>query len=227
MNYKHKNPSIRVATNALTLALVTTPLSACDLSDTYSHQEKTTTETQKALSTFHQQKHRFEFNGCTNQYNGKKFKLGMTVQDLITVLGTPSKEKTINTKSNNLYYWLDDVVKVYEDKSSKKINVISIDLRKISDNNRDMYFLIEGIPLNKNMTMGQFVDFSNYDFHDFYVGRSSYKLIHEECKKPISYYFSSNVSFDYIGDGHARIKGDPNFENTSPVDALEISFHEN
>ena len=201
-------------------------LSACGAqTDVPTTQFKDTPETRKMLTDFAKQQHRFEFSGCDMKYNGALFNLNMSIQELSKVLGVHSRIS--QTKKNNAYFWFDDVIKVLESKKNREISTLVIRLRKIDTSNKPFYFLVDGAPLEKKMTMGDFLSISHYDFNDFLISNNSYKIIFDQCKHPVRYFMESKVNFSYIGYGHTRLKDKPDLDTTYPIKAFQISAHKN
>ena len=125
---------------------------------------------------------------------------------------------------NRAGYWLDGALVIRENLADGSINLISINFEHEYFDSMAFYVLVEGIPLGNGMTMKQFVDSSLYEFDQFEYGNFSYERIFDNCKQPLVYYYSSDVKFEYIGNGHARLKGEPDVRNTSRVESLEVSF---
>ena len=182
-----------------------------------------TPEARRMLSAFSKQAHRIELNGCNFRYNDTGFELGGVSEKIKNRLGAPEREEQSNT--NIASYWLDGALVIRENLEDNRINLFSINFEHTYFENKEFYVLVEGIPLGKGMTMKQFIDSSFYEFDQFEFGNFSYERVFNNCTKPIVYYYSSDVKFKYIGNGHARLKGEPDLSNTSRVESLEVSFY--
>lgn len=184
-----------------------------------------TPEIQKKLAAFQKQEHRFEFSGCSLSYNNNPINLKMSATELVEIFGKHNESKDVYGEEQ-LYLWFGGILKAYENNQTKTLSAITIAFSKMQELDNSFHILIEGAPLNDQILMGDFVKSSIFDFSDFYIGNSSYELVFNECSKPISYHFISEVQFNYIGNGHARLKDRPKLEQTEKVTALEISYYD-
>ena len=188
----------------------------------YNTNTQMTPEMRTKLSFFYKQEHRIEFNGCELIYNDITFKIGDDSSEIKGELGSPSTE--VRSNNNRVYYWISDAIGIRENLESNTINLFLIDFKSDYFKGNEFYVLVEGIPLDKEMTMRQFVDSSHYEFDQFEFGNYSYEKTFQNCERPLVYSFYSNVRFNYIGEGHARLKGEPDLSDTSTIESLEVSY---
>lgn len=203
-------------------------LVACDAPiDIPTTKFKDTPGARKMLADFAKQQHRFEFSGCDQIYNDKKFNPNMTLKKLEGIFGPYTNKEEANGYKNNAYFWFNGAMRVLENNKEKTISAIGVRFREISPKESPFYILVDGAPLNNNMTMGDFINNSHFDFVDFNISSRSYKIAYRKCVHPIQYHLSSKVNFSYIGNGHMRLKDKPNFETTFPVSSFEIYPYQN
>lgn len=148
-------------------------LSSCGGSAPLTENREISEKEASMLSAFAKQEHRFELSGCENFYNDQQFLFGMPIEDIKKVLGSPERESINPTKENNVYYWLGDIVKTYENTETLRVERMVINFRKSVSSKPPLYFLIDGTPLEKDMTMGDFVNLSPHGFDEFHIGHSS------------------------------------------------------
>lgn len=190
---------------------------------------KITPETQQALTEFHKQDHRFEFNNCIIKYNDKEFDLNTSIDTIIEILG-PFDRRIATNKDRTSYSWIDNKITIFEENASKKLTAFAVDLflmdmLDIQTEKTDFYILIDGIPLDSKITMGEFIANSTYDLKDFYIDNHSYKHIKTQCNIPIKYFFLTDVDFSRTGAGHLTIQDGPDFSQTYPVKSFQVSRH--
>lgn len=220
---------MKIIKASLTLMLLL-PISACDFSENSSEPKaKLTPEAQQQLATFQKQVHRFEFSGCIIKYNDKEFDLNTSIDTIIEILG-PFDRRIATNKDRTSYSWIDNKITIFEENASKKLTAFAVDLflmdmLNIQTEKTDFYILIDGIPLDSKITMGEFIANSTYDLKDFYIDNHSYKYIKTQCNIPIKYFFLTDVDFSHTGAGHLTIQDGPDFSETYPVKSFQVSRH--
>jgi hypothetical protein len=187
---------------------------------------KDTPENQIMLDAFSKQANRFEFNGCEFKYKGANFKLGSDLNKLKRIFSDSLLKKTVGTPTSpttTLYYTEDKVFLSYEKEYSGVLDSFVIIFKNIRA--RDQYILINGAPLDKTMTIKEFVDNSKYEFSDFSMTNHAYYISFDHCDRTIEYELTLDVPLTYSGGGHLMFKdGGVNLENTKPVESLYISY---
>lgn len=207
-----------------------------------SNKAKNTPEVQKMLSAFNKQKHRLEFNACEMLYNNKPFKLGMTIKELVSVFGV--YDFSNNNYHSTYFSWKDIGIVVSMNEviisDTAPITFIYIymninpdleettDLKKHTLNLKTDYFLIEGMPVNKDMMFKDFIDNSNYDLNDFAISDRNYKntLLCEKTNINTVYTLNLPGGWNYNGAGHLRFKDKPNTNNTHVIEYISLHIQE-
>ena len=201
-----------------------------------SSKAKDTPEVAKMLEAYNKQEHRLAFNGCEMTYNKKPFGLGMTVKNLINILGSNYifhrglfiwKNIGITVSTNNKKY----VDKIDLNKKSTQIKVYMNTIvsegykesLKHRLNHKNDYFLIEGIPLNKNTRVMDFIANSKYKLNDFLVSNYSYELEFDCNDRKIGYYLEADGLWLRKGAGHLTFKDKPNPENKNTFEMMYIT----
>jgi len=182
---------------------------------------KDTPEVREMLSEFAQQEHRFEFKGCDLLYNGSKFNLKTSIDELEGIVGNYNMSDTAYGKKT-IYYWLNELVNVYEYDESKELSSFTVYFSSIEPSEKPLVVLIEGVPITNRLKMHEFIENSNYSFSDFSIDDDGYRLDFSECSNALSYYFFSDVKYSYIGDGHARLRDKPILTETNVVESVGI-----
>lgn len=198
-------------------------LSSCTgTSQSNTNMAKDTPEVNAMLEAFNKQQHRIELNGCEMLYNGKPFQLGMSIEELILILGNPqTTEKAFN--GNNFHTWFDGILSIREGNTHKKLDYISINFLD-GESKVKTYILFQGVPISKESLMADFIYNSVYEFSNFSKGNHSYEKTFSNCKKPIEYYISSKVPWVYKGGGHLMTKSHIDYDNTYPIEAIVIKL---
>ncbi|GFD83890.1 hypothetical protein KUL118_67520 [Tenacibaculum sp. KUL118] len=192
---------------------------------------KNTPEVAKMLEAYDKQEHRLAFNGCEMTYNEKPFKQGMTIEELINVLGNYSsrhkmfyiwkdigivisaKENLgINAKSRYIYIYMNTTVSEdYKEKFKHELN------------HKKDYFLLEGMPIDKNMRVMDFIANSEFKLNDFGISNYGYELDYNCNGKKISYRLEADGLWLRKGAGHLTYKDKPNPKNENPFEMLYIT----
>lgn len=214
------------------LALV---MSACDNSAETS-KVKNTQETNELIAKFELQEHRIELNGCEMLYNKTSFSLGMKITELIEIFGaydffnrghyvwkkagivflTEERNEDKEHESYGIYIYMNDFA---NDDHEEPL------IRKHKLHKKQDFFLIEGIPLNKNTTIKQFVDHSKLSLNDFGIGDYSYDRVHSCSKgKDIHYTMTTTNNWVYDGGGRIQLKSHINQNNNSLIEDIFISY---
>ncbi len=222
-------------------------LHACDAStntktgDILDSKAKATPEVQAMVEAFRAQAHRIELNGCEMLYNGKPFRLGMTVRELVDILGAydffnrgyyvwkvlgivavrdVDIAEDVNTEITGFVIYMDD------DRIKAYVEDGDIERMKHVVATKEDYFLVQGVPLAKGTPFNDFVARSTYTLNDFYVDNYSYELPFR-CKgkkEELIYYIDAKGGWIYKGSGHLMMKSHPDPENTSKILSIEIFY---
>lgn len=213
--------------------LITTCNGTSQTKQTVNNKAKNTPEVKQMLSDFNKQKHRLGFNACEMMYNNKPFKLGMTIKELVEVFGeyddfhrggfiwknigivcsSDSTEKNINSKLLSIYIYMNtEVSDDYKESLKHKLNT------------KHDYFLIEGMPVNKDMMFKDFINNSNFILKDFAVDNHGYEL-NRECNNSIvksKYWFNVGGGWIYKGSGHLMTKSHTNKNNKNKIEYFNV-----
>ncbi len=190
----------------------------------------------KMLEAYHKQEHRIAFSGCEMTYNEKPFKLGMSVDELIQIFGQYDRffrgffiwEKVgivssinidrldekldLNKKSTYLYVYMNTGVDdSYKEKFKHELN------------HKNDYFLLEGMPIDKNMRVMDFIANSQFSLNDFAVSNDGYELDYKCNDKKVGYYLEADGLWLRKGSGHLTYKDKPNPENKNTFEMLYIT----
>lgn len=189
-------------------------------------------EVNKMLGAYHKQKHRLAFNGCEMTYNEKPFKLGMTIEELINVLGK------YDVFFKGFYLWEDSGITVVTESESKdesnsiiyiymymntKVNKEFLNDLKYMLNHKEDYFLLEGMPIDKNMRVIDFINNSEFSLNDFGVSNYGYELDYSCEGKKIGYRLKADGLWLRKGTGHLTYKDKPNPKNENLFEMLYIT----
>ena len=197
---------------------------------------KNTAEVTKMLEAYKNQKHRLAFNGCEMTYNEKPFKLGMTVKELVEVFGEKyyfhrgffiwkkigvvvsinyeslDNELDLNKKSTYIYIYMNtEVDEKYKESLKHELN------------HKEDYFLLEGMPVDKNMKVMDFIANSEFKLSDFGVSNYGYELEYNCNDKKVGYYLDADGLWLRKGAGHLTYKDKPNPKNENPFEMLYIT----
>jgi len=191
-------------------------------------------QTRTMLAAFKQQKHRLEFNGCEMLYNGIPFRLGMTVKELKGIFGP------YDFFSKGHYIWKEagivfgDKIKDKEDKN-KAIRGVYIYMSSLARKRKDMakhtrfhkqdYFLLEGMPVDKNMQFRDFIKNSYFELSDFSISDYSYsrEVNCGNTAKKLKYGMAVKGGWNYKeAGGHIRLKSTPNKDNINTIKDMYI-----
>ncbi|MHC9089636.1 DUF7738 domain-containing protein [Tenacibaculum sp. IMCC1] len=197
---------------------------------------KNTPEVAKMLESYHKQEHRLAFNGCEMTYNDKPFRLGMTIKEVIKLLGQKY------SFHRGVYIWKDigAVFSTNKDKYEtnedilKKITYIYIYMNtEVSEeykeslkhelNYKNDYFLLEGMPIDKNMRVMDFIANSYFELNDFGISNYGYELDYNCNGKKIGYRLEADGLWLRKGVGHLTYKDKPNPENKNVFEMLYIT----
>jgi len=183
---------------------------------------KDTPKAKALLEKFKKQEHRLEINDCEIVYNGKSFFLENTLEEVEAILGKPDFEhkngsmwskssidaRIKNGKVFNIYIYIHEGG--YKDIIKPNSNII----------------LINGVPLTKDMLLGDFLNLSNYSFDDLYIDNHSFYLKPENCNlSDLHIYFDSQPFYHYTGNGHMRIRGNFDDSRTNPINTISVFQH--
>lgn len=197
-----------------------------------SNKAKDTPEVNKMLEAYHKQKHRLAFNGCEMSYNEKPFKLGMSVKEIKKIFGdyettdlgaiiyrnqgvvfaTSEKNISLSSVIDIVYIYMNTTVSEdYKEKLKHKLN------------HKKDYFLIEGMPVDKNTQVMDFITNSEFDLNDFGVSNDGYELDYDCNEKKIGYRLEADGLWLRKGTGHLTYKDKPNPKNENPFEMLYIT----
>ena len=183
---------------------------------------KNTAEVTKMLEAYKNQKHRLAFNGCEMTYNEQPFELGMTIRELTGLFGS------YDDFSRGFYTWKDIGITALIDNDENNENSETIYLYiylntevdeeyveslKHELNHKKDYFLIEGMPLDKNMKVMDFIANSEFKLSDFAVSNYGYELDYNCNEKKIGYRLKADGLWLRKGVGHLTYKDKPNPKN--------------
>lgn len=90
-------------------------------------------------------------------------------------------------------------------------------------NYKKNYFLIEGMPLNKNIRVMDFIANSEFTLNDFEISNYGYELEYNCSNKKIIYYLNADGIWLRKGVGHLTYKDKPNPKNENPFEMLYIT----
>jgi len=217
-------------------------LSACSETESPASVErknkmKDNSQTRAMLAAFKQQKHRLEFNGCEMLYNGTPFRLGMTVKELEGIFGP------YDFFSSGRYVWKEVGIVFVSSKITKEdINTVMVfayiyiyisDPPEFSKDDMSFeflrypkkdYFLLEGMPVDRNIQFRDFIKNSYFELRDFNISDYSYSR-EVNCDSPakkLEYYLTVKGGWNYVGSGHIRLKSDPNADNINTIKSVSI-----
>ncbi|CAA0191275.1 DUF7738 domain-containing protein [Tenacibaculum maritimum] len=168
-----------------------------------------------AYKAFMAQKHRFELNGCELTYNGKPFRLGMSLKEFEKVFGD------YNTKGFGNFFvkFIDSPITASKD-SVDIINALGISFKKGVN-----YMIVNHTILSKEEKFEDFIGkTSKFEFDDFLISSDGYKYEQPNCN--YKYFFRSPVIFNRIGGGHMALTGKPKLDKTSPVRKITINYYQ-
>lgn len=189
-------------------------------------------EVNKILEAYHKQEHRLAFNGCEMTYNEKPFKLGMSVKEIKEIFGyyettdlgaiiyknqglvfaTNEKNISLSSVVNIVYIYMNTTVSEgYKEKLKHKLN------------HKNDYFLLEGMPIDKNMRVMDFIANSEFELNDFAVSNYGYELDYNCNGKKIGYRLEADGLWLRKGAGHLTYKDKPNPNNKNPFEMLYIT----
>lgn len=86
------------------------------------------------------------------------------------------------------------------------------------------FFLIEGMPVNKDMIFKDFISYSNYKLDDFAIDNRGYEL-KRDCKthkKNQTFYFGLSGGWIYKGSGHLMTKSHTNKNNKNKIEYFNV-----
>ena len=174
--------------------------------------ENTMNKNSPEYKAFMTQENRFEINACELKYNGKPFKLGMTIKEMENVFGKNGK------KHKTLIEWNKGVTVVTwfnED------NLIT-EMRLIYSED-DLLINLYGNFIDSKLSFDDFLKKSSkLSFDDFFIHDDGYRLYNKECNLLLD--FQSPVMYNRIGGGHLSVRGDWKLDETYPIEAISISY---
>jgi len=184
------------------------------------------------LEGFHAQENRLQISVCEFNYNDSSFRLGVSVDEMVDVLGPYDY-------FNRGYYVWKNVGVVFastqtrEERASAVLDIVEVNFsiqvderdaekyRHLLERNKN-YILFNGVPINHQTTVQEFFEYSMYDYDDFKVSDYSYQYM-EKCPgtyTTLSSYFESRGGWNYGGGGHLRYKTTINRENENTVSRI-------
>lgn len=214
-------------------------LVSCDVSEpeyeAMKSRAKEIPEVKSLLVAFKEQKHRIELNGCDMFYNGVPFNVRMSIREITSIFGAYD----LFDRERGLYGWSDAGLFFQTERGEKESEDSNVRyfIIKLRDRNNagkndveDMlsvfnggYLLVEGVPVTKNTPFKDFVARSNFQLSDFYIDNYSYEL-HYKCgsTKKLVYLLAAKGGWLYKGTGHLMMKSEPNPDNKSIIDAINV-----
>ena len=190
--------------------------------------------TQK-LAEYKQQEHRLAFSGCKFSYNEQFFNLGMTIEEVVTILGPYDYHHlwsyvwgdigivcSTNTKNETLTDVL-EYINVY-----MNTQVDDEEFFKHELNHKKDYFLINGVPLRYDMAFSSFVAHSTYKLGEDIVADNHNYYIYQKCpdnNQLIKYRIDvTGGIWNRSGGGHLTFRGSLNENNDSPIEYIGIGY---
>lgn len=173
------------------------------------NQEQLNNTNTPEYEAFVNQEQRFELNGCELKYNGKPFKLGMTLKEFETVFGNQYSNRNglLEFENKNFIAW-------YEEENITGIKIFLN--KKINEK-----VIVNNSILNANDRMQDFIiKSSELSFEDFFIESDGYTVIHDNCK--YEYVFDSQVNYHRKGGGRLYVQGDWKLDETNPVNAITV-----
>lgn len=188
------------------------------------------------LEIFHAQNDRLQFIGCEFDYNGRRFTLGMSVEQIATILGP------YDYFNRGYYVWKNAGVVLASTKTREEAGDAILDVGEVNFNllvdkrdlekykhlleNNQNYVLFNGVPVDKDTTIRSFFDLSEYEYSDAKISSHSYQF-DESCQNSsaiISYYFDASGGWNYEGEGHLRYKTTVNRNNSNTISRIAFQF---
>lgn len=202
----------------------------------YTSKAKDSPKVQAMLSGFYGQEHRIELKGCEFEYNGTPFKLGMKISELNQVLGH------YDFFYRRHYVWESLGIAVLVDKADYEENVNSdslifaIYMEVLSDDEKKNerlkhlsfpkmdYFLLEGMPLNREVQFRDVIAGSLFKLDDFLVSNDGYEIDYlcEDSKETLNYTIYVDGGWIYSGSGHINLKSHHNQNNINTIETVYI-----
>ncbi len=184
------------------------------------------TEKEINLSEFSKQEIQLRFDTCSLYLNGNPFSINETITNVKKALGFEYSISQSIYPKRNIYSWFNGALLGFEDESADKIESFTYYFVNDSNMTSTSYIVIQGTPLNSDMTMSEFIDQSDFSWDDVSFGNSSYTIELLQCDKPVKVSFWSEIAFTYSGTGHARVKEGPDLENTKNIRSVSFSSDE-
>lgn len=188
------------------------------------------------LETFHSQRNRLKFTGCLFDYNDQSFGLGMSVEQVVNVLGP------YDYFNRGYYVWRNAGLILASTKAREEGNDVTLDVGEVIFNvevdKRDLelykhlleknqnYVLFNGVPVDNQTTIRSFFELSLYEYNDAKINSHSYRF-DENCKNSsasISYYLDAPGGWNYEGEGHLRYKTTVNKNNSNTISRIAFQF---
>lgn len=180
---------------------------------------------------FTMQEHRFELNGCNLKYNGKPFRLGMSLQQFKEVFGneTSSYQSEYQDRNTVKYFWKHLGLKTTVFNSHITHIYIYIQNTYLEYPDIDMIgnatVMLNGTLLNQTDKMHEYIKRANTTFDEIGIKSSGYTFKYS-CDKELLYFLDSPVSYHRKGGGHLYISGDWKLEETNKVKSIHIYYDE-
>ncbi len=179
------------------------------------------------------QEHRFELNGIESKYNGKPFKLGMTLKDFYDVFGKESKvyRTEYYDEGSKRCFWKDQGIEV----SVKKSLVVDIRIyleetyREYPDINisGNKSVIFNNSILNQSDRMQDFIEKSDLTFDEIGITSNGYRLTFPYEGKEFVYFLDSPVSYHRVGGGHLSTSGDWKLDETNEIKSIHLYLRNN
>ncbi|MFL0102795.1 hypothetical protein V2762_03555 [Tenacibaculum maritimum] len=191
--------------------------------------KKETKETNSpAYKAFMAQKHRFELNGCELTYNGKPFRLGMSLKEFEKVFGNKksSYSNEYYDKDTKKYFWESLGLEITVSKSFVKHIYVYVNTTYLKYPNVHMKgneaIVLNTFLLHKTDKMHEYVKRAGTSFDAMEITSSGYMLTYPCNNKELVYSLDSPVAYHRKGGGHLYIRGDWKLEDTHTIKSIHI-----
>ncbi|CAA0230304.1 hypothetical protein [Tenacibaculum maritimum] len=191
--------------------------------------KKETKETNSpAYKAFMAQKHRFELNGCELTYNGKPFRLGMSLKEFEKVFGNKksSYSNEYYDKDTEKYFWESLGLEITVSKSFVKHIYVYVNTTYLKHPNVYMKgkeaIVLNTFLLHKTDKMHEYVKRAGTSFDAMEITSSGYMLTYPCNNKELVYSLDSPVAYHRKGGGHLYIRGDWKLEDTHTIKSIHI-----
>ncbi|CAA0146765.1 Probable lipoprotein precursor [Tenacibaculum maritimum] len=187
-----------------------------------------------AYKAFMAQKHRFELNGCELTYNGKPFRLGMSLKEFKKVFGVTEWVEEEDSKRNQIApYFIYNKEKgievLVEDRKVKGVCIYMINNYLEYPNvymKEKEAIVLNTFLLHKTDKMHEYVKRAGTSFDAMEITSSGYMLTYPCNNKELVYSLDSPVAYHRKGGGHLYIRGDWKLEDTHTIKSIYIYYKE-